>query len=216
MKSLLIVIFVIVSMFISAQNREDIITLKDGSEIQCQILAVSVPDSIMQFCVRENGELKTKIIHTSLVDFYTWPGKKEAGKYCKMLGVKSINDGETYTASNKISQKHIKNNYFLPDWQVQCGNQLMKATSHFYLGTGIMIIGGAAIVAGTTLDYDNNGNYSSKSVAWMTAGGIIMTGGMVLSIEAWTHFFKAGNIMKNAGNVSLNYNRDGIGLVYRF
>ena len=77
-------------------ERKDTIRMKDGSDILCQISKVSEPDSIIQFCVKENGELKVWKIQSGFVSSYSWPGKGKTGTYSKMLGVKTIKDDKIY------------------------------------------------------------------------------------------------------------------------
>ncbi len=94
---IILLLSLILSFIISnAQDRKDTIRMKDGTDILCQIVRVSEPDSVIQFCTRENGDLKLKKIQIAFVDSYSWPGKEQAEKYAKMLGAKTMHDGEIY------------------------------------------------------------------------------------------------------------------------
>ena len=64
--------------------------MKDGAEIHCQVLTVQESDSVIRFCIRENGEWKVKKVQTAFVESYSWPGKDQAAKYSKMTGAKTI------------------------------------------------------------------------------------------------------------------------------
>ena len=65
MKFLIILSFVLTINIAFAQGRKDTLRMKDGNEILCQILNISESDSIIQFCIRENGDLTVKKVHTS-------------------------------------------------------------------------------------------------------------------------------------------------------
>lgn len=83
------------------------------------------------------------------------------------------------------------------------GDELMLASSHWYLGLAVTIVGPG--IAGYGLSTNNN--------AFMIVGGIISLVGIVYMIESWSHIGKAGQLM-NRPKIGLTFNQ-GIGLRYR-
>jgi hypothetical protein len=227
MKITIILSLILACTIANAQDRKDTIRMKDGTEILCQILKVSEPDSVIQFCIRENGELKIKKVQTAFVDSYSWPGKENAGKYSKMLGAKTINAGEIYNGywyikpplpvrdltSTELAEKELKK-----------ASTLVKA-SFAVISAGIVTVTFIPkLVKEPTLQGSNTHSYPEdfktyeNTVKAIQIAGIgVMVIGTAVGLSAIPHFKNVKLLKQESGKgLSISTGRDGLCMVLKF
>ena len=226
MKFLIILSFILAFNITFAQGRKDTLRMKDGNEILCQILNISRPDSVIQFCIREKGELTVKKVHTSFVDSYSWPGKNKAVKYSRMLGVKDIQSGEAYKAywlTGTPAPKHS------PGTPNQIEVELRKAKT---LGAiGFTAIGAGLVTALIVPDLIKtpamNGNinnlvislqkHSHNTQVCRRIGFTVAAAGVLTGLLSLNHITLANNLKKEAGKgISLSVTGNGVSLAFNF
>lgn len=227
MRSIIIISLILASVISNAQDRKDTIRMKDGTQILCQILRVSEPDSIIQFCIRESGELTVKKIQTAFVDSYSLPGKEEAARYAKMLGAKTIQDGEIYKSywyieppspnhklsSNELSAKELNK------------AKTLATISFAAIGAGLV----TAIVVPKLInppslhgsfyyfDPEEVKKYDNTVKALHIAGYGAVAAGVAIGFSALNHLTEAKQLNKESGKgLSLSSNRDGLCLTFNF
>jgi len=225
---IIIILSLILSCTISnAQDRKDTIRMKDGTEILCQVLKVSEPDSIIQFCIRENGELKAKKIQSVFVASYSWPGKDQAGKYCKMLGVKTIQDGEIYKGYWYVKPPlptHELTSTELAAKELNKGSTLVK-TSFAVISAGLFTaIFVPKFIKEPTIQGSNMNSYPEDFKSYentvkalhLVGGGIIMAG-TIIGLSSIPHFKKANLLKLESGKgLSIMVNNSGFCLALKF
>lgn len=201
--------------------------MKDGIEIYCQILKVSEPDSVIQFCIRENGELKVKKIQSVFVTSYSWPGKDQAGKYCKMLGVKTIQDGDIYNGYWYVkppSPKQELTSTELAAKELNKGSTLVK-TSLAIISAGIFtaiyvpkFIKEPTIQGSNMYSYPKDlKSYENTIKALQLAGGGVISAGAIIGLSSITHFQKANLLKQDSGKgLSIMVKNDGFCLALKF
>jgi len=201
--------------------------MKDGTEILCQILKVSEPDSIIQFCIRENGELKLKKIQSAFVDSYSWPGKDQAGKYCKMLGVKNINDGDIYKRYWYVKPIVINSeptSTVLAAKELNKGSILVK-TSFAVISAGLFtaifvpkFLDKPGISGSNMYSYPENFKKYDNTVKALQIAGIgVMVVGTAIGLSSLPHFKNAQLLKKEPGKgLSIFPGRDGLCLAFTF
>jgi hypothetical protein len=213
--------------FAFTQGRKDTLRMKDGTEILCQILRVSEPDSVIQFCIRESGELKVMKVQTAFVDSYSWPGKEEAARYAKMLGAKNIQDGEIYKSYWYIDPP-------LPNHELtsteMAAKELNKAKT---LATISFAVIGAGLVTAIVVpklinppslhgsfyyfDPEEVKKYDNTVKALHIAGYGAVAAGVAIGFSALNHLTEAKQLNKESGKgLSLSSNRDGLCLAFNF
>lgn len=226
MRFTIILSLILFSVITQAQDRKDIIRMKDGSEIQCQILRVSEPDSIIQFCVRENGELKAKKIQSEFVASYLWPGKEQAGAYCRMLGLKTIFDGEIYKEYWTVKPSLIIPEQISTD---QTETEIHKANKLIHIGFAVTSVGFLTAMVGPYLIQQSPGGnsissaaknaerYNNQYKAIKIAGYGLMATGVIVGLTSITHFTKARLLRQESQKgLSLQVHSDGLCLVFEF
>jgi hypothetical protein len=219
----IVLILILFGLIAHAQDRNDIIKLKSGAEIQCQILQIYEADSIIQFCIKEDGELKVKRIYTSQVDHYNWPGIDQADKYCRMLGVTNKSDGELYGAIPNIPVKPELTSAEL------AAKELNKAQTLFHFGIATTTLGLMTAIAGPNLlkapdqifnpfiSDDELKTYDNKVKAIRIVGGGIMFAGVVMEFASINHYKNAKLLRQESlKGISLSTSRDGLCLAFKF
>jgi hypothetical protein len=210
-----------------AQTRKDTIHLKDSSEILCQILNISEPDSVIQFCIRENGELTIKKVHTSFVDSYSWPGKNQAVKYSRMLGVKNIQSGEVYKDYWLASPPAPKQTDSNPDpiaLEIKKAKTL-GAISFATIGAGLVTAIVVPNIIKSPIIHGNNINsfvseltkYGHTAQVCRKVGFSVAAAGVFIGILSLNHLTMASNLKKEAQTgISLSVTGDGLSLAFSF
>jgi hypothetical protein len=225
---IIIIISLILAFNISnAQDRKDTIRMNDGAEILCQILKVSKPDSIIQFCIRENGELKVMKVQTAFVASYAWPGKDQADTYSKMLGAKTIHHGEIYkgywqtvtpyTIRDLTSSEMATNELNKASVMVRSSFAVITAG----LFTAIFVpkfIHEPTITQSNMYSYaDDYKSYENTINTLHIVGYGVVAAGTIIGLSSIPHFRKAKLLKLQSGNeLSLYHGRDGLCLVFRF
>ena len=227
MKFLIILSFVLTINIAFAQGRKDTLRMKDGNEILCQILNISESDSIIQFCIRENGDLTVKKVHTSFVDSYSWPGKKQAVKYSRMLGVKNIQSGvgyNDYWLNGNQAQKHS------PGTPNPLADELRKAKtlgtiSFAAIGAGLVTavvvpeIIKSPVMNGSNINtyFKDVQKYGHTSQVCRRVGFTVATAGVVVGLLSLNHLTIANNLKKEAGkSISLSVTGNGLSMAFSF
>jgi hypothetical protein len=227
MRNIIILSLILISTISNAQTRKDTIHLKDGSQILCQILNISEPDSIIQFCIRENGELTVKKVQTSFVDSYSWPGKNQAVKYSRMLGVKNIQSGEAYKGYWLASTPEPKQTGSSTDpIAIEIKKAKTLATISFAtIGAGLVT---AVVVPNLMKSPTMHGNNINSLVADLQKQGhtsqvcrrvgfSVAAVGAVIGILSLNHLTVANNLkMEARTGISLSVTSDGLRLAYKF
>jgi len=227
MRSILILSLILAFTITYAQDRKDTIRMKDGAEILCQILKVSKPDSIIQFCIRENGELKVKKVQTAYVVSYAWPGKYEADTYSKMLGAKTIHHGEIYkgywpsgppTAIRELTSSEMATKE-LNKASVMVRSSFAVITAGLF--TAIFVpkfIHEPTIKPGNKYSYpDDYKRYENTINTLQIVGYGVVAAGAIIGLSSIPHFRKARLLKLQSGNeLSFYHGRDGLCLVFRF
>jgi len=226
MRIIIILSLILACTISNAQDRNDTIRMKDGNEIQCQILKVSEPDSVIQFCIRENGELKLKKIQSAFVDSYSWPGKQQAGKYCKMLGVKTIQDGEIYKGYwyvKPIVPDAEPTSTELAAKELNKASTLVK-TSFAVISAGLFtaifvpkFIDKPSIQGSNMYSYPEDFKRFDKTVKTLhLVGGGIIVAGTITGLSSIAHFINAKLLEQESGNgLSIWVNSDGLCLALK-
>jgi hypothetical protein len=227
MRSILILSLILAFSISNAQDRKDTIRMNDGAEILCQILKVSKPDSIIQFCIRENGELKVKKVQTAFVASYAWPGKYEAGTYSKMLGAKTIHHGEIYkgywqtgtpsTIRALTSSEMATNELNMAGSLVRGSFAIITAG----LFTAIFVpkfIHEPSITPSNMYSYaDDYKSYENTIKTLQIVGYGVMAAGTIIGLSSIPHFRKANLLKLQSGSeLSIIPVGDGLCLVFRF
>jgi len=201
--------------------------MKDGTEILCQVLRVSEPDSIIQFCIRESGELRVKKIQIQYVDSYSWPGKEQSAKYSKMLGAKTIQDGEIYKGYWYIkppSPNHEMTSSEMAEKELKKGSTLVKA-SFAVISAGLVtvivipkLIYEPSIQGSNMYSYPEDYNRYDKTIKTLQIAGIgVMVIGTAIGLSSLPHFKKAKLLKQESGKgLSLSTGRDGLSMVFTF
>lgn len=227
MKVIIILILILSFTIANAQDRKDTIRMKDGTEILCQILRVSEPDSVIQFCIRESGELTVKKIQTAFVDSYSWPGKEESAKYSKMLGAKTIQDGEIYNGywySKPPSPYHELTSTEMAALELKTGSTLVKA-SFAVISAGLFTaIFVPKFIKEPTLQGSNMYSYPEDYKAYentvkalQVAGIGIILAGTITGFLSIPHFKKANLLSQESSKgFSIYTGRDGLCLAFEF
>jgi len=227
MRSILILSLILTCSNANAQDRKDTIRMKDGTEILCQILRVSETDSVIQFCIRENGELKVKKVQTAFVDSYAWPGKYEAGKYSKMLGAKTIHHGEIYQGYWQTGTPYVIRELTSSEMAT---NELNKASvmvrsSFAIIPAGLFIaifvpkfIHKPSISPTNIYSYaDDYQSYENTIKTLQIVGYGVVAAGAIIGLSSIPHFRKANLLKLESGNeLSITHSRDGLCLVFEF
>jgi hypothetical protein len=224
---IIILLSLLLSFIISnAQDRKDTIRMKDGIVILCQIVKVSEPDSVIQFCTRENGELKAMKIHTAFVDSYSWPGKEQADKYAKMLGVKTIHDGEIYKKYWRIkppSPIHELTSTELAVKELNRGSALVKASFAVISAGMVTAIYVPKLIHEPTIQGSNMYSYPEDFKAYentvkalQIAGIGVMVIGTAIGLSSIPHFKQAKLHRQEPGKgLSISTGRDGLCLAFK-
>lgn len=211
----------------NAQDRKDTIWMKDGAEILCQLLKVSETDSIIQFCIRENGELKVKKIQTAFVDTYSWPGKEQAVIYSKMLGAKTVRDGEVYKGYwyiNPPAPKHELTSTELEAKELKVASILVK-TSFPVISAGLVtaifvpkLIDKPALQGSNVYSYPEDFRRYNNTVKTVRIIGYgIAAGGIIIGLSSISHFNKANYLKQESiKGLSISTARDGLCLAFKF
>lgn len=226
MRFLTILSLILFSIITQAQDRKDIIRMKDGSEIQCQILKVSEADSVIQFCMRENGELKAKKVQSGFVASFSWPGKEQAGAYCRMLGVKTIRDGEIYKGYWNVKPSLVKPEQTSTD---QATIEIKQANKMLHIGFAATSVGFLTAMAGPYLIHQSPGGnsvnsasrnaerYDNQYKAIKIAGYGLIATGVIAGLSSIPHFTKARLLQQESQKgLSLYVNSDGLCLAFTF
>lgn len=227
MRILIILSLILTSVISNAQDRKDSIRMKDGTEILCQILNVSEPDSVIQFCIRESGELSVKKVHTAFVDYYSWSGKEQAAKYSKMLGAKSIHDGEIYKGYWYIkppSTNHELTSSEMAEKELKKGSTLVKV-SFAVISAGLVtaifipkLINEPTLQGSNMYSYPEDFKTYENTVKALQVAGIgIILAGTITGFLAIPHFKKAKLLKLESGKeISISSGRDGLCLAFSF
>ncbi|MBI5219812.1 MAG: hypothetical protein HY958_12870 [Bacteroidia bacterium] len=99
------------------------------------------------------------------------------------------------------------------------GDQLIKASNHFYLGVGLMLGGTVASVIGAGVVQNNPKDGVGSSL--IVCGAFAAIAGMVYSVE-WVRYIKKAGILMNLQDVKKTTTLyitpvpGGISLVYKF
>jgi hypothetical protein len=201
--------------------------MKDGTLILCQILRVSEPDSVIQFCIRESGELTVKKIQTAFVDSYLWPGKEEAAKYAKMLGAKTIHDGEIYKEYWYVkppSPNQELTSSEMAERELKKGSTLVKA-SFAVISAGLVtaifipkLIKEPTIQGSNINSYpDDFKTYENTVKALQIAGIGVIVVGAAIGLSSVPHFKKAELLKQESGKgLSIIVNSNGLCMAYKF
>jgi len=224
----IIILSLILSFTISnAQDRKDTIRMKDGAEILCQLLSVSEPDSVIQFCIRENGELKVKKVQTEFVASYAWPGKEQAARYSKMLGAKNIQDGEIFKGYWYIkppSSTHEPTNTEMAAMELNKAKTL-ATISFATIGAGLItaifvpkLIDQPSIQGSNMYSYPEDfKKYDNTVKALRIAGCGVVVAGVAIGISSLNHLSKANKLTKESGKgLSILVNSDGLCMAFKF
>ncbi len=227
MRILIILSLILSSIISNAQDRKDTIRMKDGTEILCQLLKVSERDSIIQFCIRESGELKVKKIQTSFVESYSWPGKDEAGKYSKMLGAKTIQYGEIYKGYWYIlppAPEHELSGAELAAKEINKASTLMKI-SFGVVSAGLVtaifvpkLIPEPGIQGSNMYSYPEDFKAYDNTIKTLHIIGYgVVAAGTALMVTSLNHFANARQLKKESGKgLSISTGRDGLCLALTF
>ncbi len=227
MRIIIILSLILSCTILNAQDRNDTIRMKDGTEILCQILKVSEPDSIIQFCIRDNGELKVKKVQSAFVASYSWPGKDQAGKYRKMLGVKTIQDGEIYKGYWYVKlalPKHELTSSELAATELKKAHTILKIGFAVSTAGIITAVFGPRFLHEPTIQGSNMYSYPEDFKAYentvkalhLVGGGIIVAG-TIIGISSITHFKTANLLKQESGKgLSITIINDGLGLALKF
>jgi hypothetical protein len=227
MRFIIILSLILICTITNAQDRKDTIRMKDGAEILCQVLRVSEPDSVIQFCVRENGELKVKKVQTAFVDSYAWPGKEQAARYSKMLGAKTIQDGEIYKDYWYIKPPSPNHE---PTSTEMAAMDLNKART---LATISFVTIGAGLVTAIVIpklvnppsghgsfwyfDPEDIKKYDNTIKALHIAGYGAVAAGVAIGFSALNHLTQAKELKNESGKgLSILVNSDGLCLAFKF
>ncbi len=226
MRTIMIISFVLFCMISSAQKRKDTIRIKDGSEILCQILKVSESDSVIQFCVKENGNLKVMKIPSTFVESYSWPGKEQAVRYCKMLGVKTIQDGEIYKGYWYKKPSLLKPE---PTGIDPAAVEIKKGHKLLDIGFAVTTVGILTAKLGPLLlqkpaggssinSYLNNvQRYNNQLKTIKLVGYGIAATGVIVGLSSITHFNKAKLLRRESRpGLSIGVNSYGLCLAFKF
>jgi len=227
MKIIIILSLIFACTITNAQDRRDTIRMKDGTELLCRVLRVSVPDSVIQFCIRENGELKVKKVQTAYVDSYSWPGKEEAARYAKMLGAKSIRDGEIYKGYWYIqppSPNHELTSTEMAAKEVKKAKTLVTisfATITAGLVTAILVpkLINPPSLHGSFYYFDPEEvkKYDNTIKALHIAGYGAVAAGIAIGVSSLNHLTKAKQLRRESGKgLTLSANRNGLCLAFTF
>jgi len=227
MRSILIVSLILACTIANAQDRKDTIRMKDGAEILCQILKVSKPDSIIQFCIRENGELKVKKVQTAFFASYAWPGKDQADTYSKMLGAKTIHHGEIYQGYwHTVTPYTIREltssemaTHELNKASVMVRSSFAVITAGLF--TAIFVpkfIHEPTITSSNMYSYaDDYKSYENTINTLQIVGYGVVAVGTIIGLSSIPHFRKAKLLKLQSGNeLSFYPGRDGLCLVFKF
>ncbi|MEI8048544.1 MAG: hypothetical protein WCI92_14275 [Bacteroidota bacterium] len=226
MRIILLLSLILSFIFSNAQDRKDTIRMKDGTEILCQIVRISEPDSVIQFCTRENGELKVMKIQTAFVDSYSWPGKEQADKYAKMLGAKTIHDGEIYKEYWRIkppSPIRERTSTELATKKLNKGSALVKA-SFAVISAGMVtaifvpkLISEPSIQGSNMYSYPEDFKAYENTVRALQIAGIgVMVIGAAIGLSSVPHFKKAKLLRQEPGKgLSISTGRDGLCLAFK-
>jgi hypothetical protein len=227
MRFIIILSLILTCTITNAQDRKDTIRMKDGVEILCQVLRVLEPDSVIQFCIRENGELKVKKVQTAFVESYAWPGKAQAAKYSKMLGAKTIQDGEIYKDYWYIkppSPKQELTSTEMAEKEINKGSTLVK-TSFAVISAGLVtaifvpkLIKEPTIQGSNMHSYPEDFKVYDNTVKALQIAGIgVIVIGTAIGLSSLPHFKNAKLLKKESGKgLSLFTNRDGLCLAFKF
>jgi hypothetical protein len=223
LKYTLVLSLILFCLIVRAQDRQDIIKLKSGDEIQCQILNVYEADSEIQFCIKENGELKVKKIYAGMVDLYTWPGIDQASIYCRMLDVYKKWDGELYGVEPHDSLKPELASAEL------ASKELKKAQALFHYGIATATLGLMTAIAVPYLLNDPGMSYNpfnsddeleiyNKNVKTIRlVGSGIIFAGIIMEIASIKHYQNAKLLRQESQHgLSFSTGSDGLCLSYRF
>jgi hypothetical protein len=226
MRFTIVLILILFSLITYSQDWQDIIKIKSGIEIQCQILQVYETDSLIQFCIKEQGELKVKRIYTSLVDYYKWPGKDQAGAYCKMLGVNNKSNGEMYGADPYGKSSLLPHELTSTELAAM---ELKKAQTLLRIGVGATSLGLMTAFAGPfLLNEPSTGNspysyaddlkqYDNKYKTIQFVGYGLIAAGTLIELTSIQFFQEAKSLRQESQKgLSLSLNRDGLCLVLKF
>lgn len=227
MRSIIVISLILACFTTHAQSRKDTIRMKDGTEILCQILTISEPDSVIQFCIRENGELTAKKIQTAFVDSYTWPGKEQAATYCKMLGVKNIQYGEVYKGYWYIKpplQKHDLTGTEMAAKELNKAKTLVTI-SFATIGAGLVtsifvpkLLKEPAIQGSNMYSYPEDfKRYDNTVKALQITGYGIALAGVAIGVLSLNHLTKAKQLKQESGKgLSIYANSNGLCMAYKF
>ena len=227
MRFIIILSLILACTITNAQDRKDTIRMKDGAEILCQVLRVSEPDSVVQFCIRENGELKVKKVQTAFVDSYAWPGKEQAAKYSKMLGAKTIQDGEIYKGYWYIKPASPKQELTSSEMAAQELNKAktLATISFATIGAGLVtaifvpkLIDQPSIQGSNMYSYPEDYKaYDNTLKALHTAGYGVVAAGVAIGISSLNHLTKANKLKNESGKgLSILVNSDRLCMAFKF
>lgn len=227
MKIIIILSLILASVISNAQDRKDTIRMKDGTEILCQVLRVSEPDSIIQFCIRESGELSVKKVHTVFVDSYSWSGKEQAAKYSKMLGAKSIHDGDIYKGywdiKPPLPNQELTNSE-MAEKELKKGSTLVKA-SFAVISAGLVtaifipkLINEPSITGSNMYSFPEDFKAYENTVKTLQIAGIgVIIVGAAIGLSSVPHFKKAKLLNQESGKgLSILVNSNGVCVAFKF
>lgn len=227
MRILIVLSLILASVISNAQDRKDTIRMKDGTLMLCQILRISEPDSIIQFCIRESGELSVKKVQTAFVDSYSWPGKEQVAKYSKMLGVKSIHDGEIYKEYWYIkppSPNQELTGSEMAEKELKKGSTLVKASFAVISAGLVTAIFIPKLIKEPTIQGSNINSYPGEfktyenTVKALQIAGIgVIVVGTAIGLSSLPHFKKSNLLKQESGKgLSLFVNSNGLCMAFNF
>ena len=226
MRSIFILSLILACAISNAQDRKDAIRMKDGTEILCQILRVSEPDSVIQFCIRESGELKVMKVQSAFVDSYSWPGKEEAARYAKMLGAKTIHHGEIYQGYWQTGTPYAIRELTSSEMAT---NELNKASVMVRSSFAIITVGlftaifvpkfihKPSISSSNMYSYaDDYKSYENTIKTLQIVGYGVVAAGAIIGLSSIPHFRKANLLKLESGKgLSLSVGRNGLCLAFK-
>ena len=182
---------------------QDLIILRNGEEIQGNVIQITLTKIEYTKDSSRYPVISLPITQVFQVKF------KEGQK-------KTFTD-QDYEIAKKEENSMLKNNTpdGLSNYQNKAaGEELMKASKHYYLGLG-MLVGGAFVsaVGGSIGNSTNNGE---GGIGFYLIGGAVTLVGEVLILESYSHIGKAGKILNGESRVSAGVTSTGIGLSYKF
>ena len=171
--------------------------------------------------------MKVKKVQTAFVESYSWPGKEQATKYSKMLGAKTIQDGEIYYGYWYIkppASKHELSSTELAAKELNKAGTLVK-TSFAVISAGIVtaifvpkLIQEPTIQGSNMYSYPEDFKAYENTVKTLQIAGIgIIVVGTAIGLSSLPHFKKAKLLKQESGKgLSLSAGRDGLCMAFTF